>query len=87
MIDNFVPQPYPLECAREPASPTEIPTWSLVLGWQRTEDGRLVPVLDVDGLQFRQAAAPRTAADAPRATSAASVRDAASVRSAQPRIR
>lgn len=39
MIDNFAPQPYPLEACTQPG------TWALVIGWQRSGDGRLDPVL------------------------------------------
>ena len=43
MIENFSPQPYPLECSADGA------TWSLVIGWTTIGDGRvgadtLVPV-------------------------------------------
>jgi hypothetical protein len=39
VIDNFEPQPFPLECSTEPDS------WMLVLGWQRDSAGRLAPVV------------------------------------------
>jgi hypothetical protein len=39
VIDNFEPQPFPLEASAEAG------TWMLVIGWQRTGDGRLDPVL------------------------------------------
>lgn len=39
MIENFAPQPYPLECSPNGE------TWFLVIGWQRLGDGRLAPVL------------------------------------------
>lgn len=39
MIDNFAPQPYPLEASAEPG------TWVLVIGWRQTPDGQLTPVL------------------------------------------
>jgi hypothetical protein len=45
VIDNFAPQPFPLEASAEAG------TWLLVIGWQRTGDGRLDPVLvSADGL-------------------------------------
>lgn len=37
MIDNFAPQPYPLECS------VDGDTWRLVVGW-REVDGQLVPM-------------------------------------------
>ena len=39
MIENFVPQPYPLECSADGE------TWMLVLGWTAGEDEPRVPVL------------------------------------------
>lgn len=39
MIDNFAPQPYPLECCADGE------TWLLVLGWQRSQTGDLTPVV------------------------------------------
>ena len=38
MIENFTPQPYPLECSGDGA------TWELVIGWT-TIEGRVTPVL------------------------------------------
>lgn len=40
MIDNFTPQPYPLECQRE-----GVQTWTLVIGWRLTPDRQLTPVI------------------------------------------
>jgi hypothetical protein len=39
VIDNFAPQPFPLEASADEG------IWMLVIGWQRTGDGRLDPVL------------------------------------------
>jgi hypothetical protein len=39
VIDNFAPQPYPLECS------TEEGIWRLVFGWRQTGDGRIVPTV------------------------------------------
>jgi hypothetical protein len=39
VIDNFAPQPYPLECSSDGSA------WQLVIGWQKTGDGRLTPVV------------------------------------------
>lgn len=43
MIDNFEPQPYPLECSADGGE-----QWVLVVGWQKTGDGRLTPVLAIE---------------------------------------
>jgi hypothetical protein len=89
VIDNFAPQPYPLECSADGE------TWSLVIGWRRQEPaGELVPILALaeGGLtpaasaferHYRLASAARPAAVAPRATASVarpSVRDEAAVR-------
>jgi hypothetical protein len=61
VIDNFAPQPYPLECSPDGE------TWQLIIGWQRAGDGRLTPVVaptaggwvgplaDPSSLQYRPA--------------------------------
>lgn len=52
MIEDFVPQPYPLELS------TDGETWELVLGWSPV-NGDMRPVTtthpDLGGLSFRQA--------------------------------
>lgn len=56
MIDNFAPQPYPLEASTDGA------TWRLVIGWQRASGtGELTPVFASDDLgspRYRLAAPP-----------------------------
>jgi hypothetical protein len=64
VIDNFAPQPYPLEVS------TAEGIWFLVIGWRRDKAGNLVPLADTpDGLidladsfdrplHYRQAAPP-----------------------------
>jgi hypothetical protein len=61
MIDNFAPQPYPLECSRDDAGQT----WQLVIGWRQygdtlaplhtSPDGGLVTNLDPSDLRYRVA--------------------------------
>ena len=39
MIENFVPQPYPLECSAGDG------TWMLVIGWSARTDNILSPIV------------------------------------------
>jgi hypothetical protein len=63
VIDNFVPQPYPLECSPDGS------TWHLVLGWRQHDDtiapvialpdgGTATNTVDEDRLTYRQARPP-----------------------------
>jgi hypothetical protein len=61
VIDNFAPQPYPLECS------VDGETWSLVIGWRKDPtgqfieplvampDGGIMTVADPDELRYRPA--------------------------------
>lgn len=83
MIDNFAPQPYPLECSRDGD------TWSLVIGWRQNPNTRLQPVVawpdggittlddPSDQLRYRPADT-RPVAPRPTASAAARVEPAAS---------
>lgn len=69
MIENFVPQPYPLEVS------TDGSTWELVLGWSPVNgDARPVTAThpELSGLTFRVVQNPQNARVAPAATSASS---------------
>jgi hypothetical protein len=48
VIENFVPQPYPLECT------TDGETWELVIGWRKEPTGEVRPLTaDKGGVQYR----------------------------------
>jgi hypothetical protein len=65
VIDNFAPQPYPLEASDDGE------TWSLVLGWTRNQAGEIVPLTHTGEVRYRLA---ETRPVAPRPTASPSAR-------------
>jgi hypothetical protein len=56
VIDNFAPQPYPLECS------VDGETWELVIGWRKEPTGEVRPLTaDQGGVQYRVVQNPQNA--------------------------